>query len=364
MITKVCSKCKKEKLILEFTKKSKDKIGHLCKSCFNTYNNKRRKEIRLRNPKKIWWLGLPIPNVIPGYKGCTKCLQIKPINQFSKCKENQDGFHHFCKLCAKKYMEHYTIKIQTPLESKTCKRCGKTKRINEFVKSNSNKDGYRNICKDCMNEYHSINGYGKRKNRKQYLGIGTLLANTIPGYRSCTRCMEIKPIDQFPKTTQKTTGVSSWCLSCMSEVHLQIKEERPDDVKVMWKKAGRKYSQTPKGRISIKRGNHMRKSRAKALQSVANVTVQDIELLLKQQKNNCAICGKPFTESNPYTIDHIFPLSKGGELVIENIQLAHRSCNSSKGDKIDKSKIITHVYLNKLKKESISFPAISECPQP
>ena len=55
----------------------------------------------------------------------------------------------------------------------------------------------------------------------------------------------------------------------------------------------------------------------------------------------CAICGKPVYFSLKYphplsaTIDHIIPISKGGHPSdINNLQLAHRSCNRQKSDKI------------------------------
>ena len=37
---------------------------------------------------------------------------------------------------------------------------------------------------------------------------------------------------------------------------------------------------------------------------------------------------------NGYAIDHVYPLAKGGSNDIDNLTMACRSCNSSKGDKI------------------------------
>ena len=54
----------------------------------------------------------------------------------------------------------------------------------------------------------------------------------------------------------------------------------------------------------------------------------------------CGICGRPVDFSLKYphplsaTIDHIIPVSKGGHPSdIENMQLAHFSCNRQKSDK-------------------------------
>ncbi len=61
--------------------------------------------------------------------------------------------------------------------------------------------------------------------------------------------------------------------------------------------------------------------------------------------NVCALCGKPVDFSLKWpdpmsaTIDHIIPVSKGGSPdAIENMQLAHLSCNRVKGDAIPKKR--------------------------
>lgn len=58
-------------------------------------------------------------------------------------------------------------------------------------------------------------------------------------------------------------------------------------------------------------------------------------------ENICGICGKPVNKKLEYpdpmsaVIDHIIPVSKGGHpSAIENLQLAHWSCNRQKSDKL------------------------------
>lgn len=55
----------------------------------------------------------------------------------------------------------------------------------------------------------------------------------------------------------------------------------------------------------------------------------------------CGICGKPVNKKlkppDPMSpvIDHMIPVSKGGHpSAIENLQLAHRTCNRQKSDKM------------------------------
>ena len=64
----------------------------------------------------------------------------------------------------------------------------------------------------------------------------------------------------------------------------------------------------------------------------------------------CGICGKPVDMSIKYPhplapcIDHVIPVVKGGHPSdIENLQLAHWTCNRQKSDKLIEKKDITNV---------------------
>lgn len=43
----------------------------------------------------------------------------------------------------------------------------------------------------------------------------------------------------------------------------------------------------------------------------------------------CGICGKPIATGDA-EVDHILPVARGGSNALDNLQLAHRSCNRSK----------------------------------
>ena len=53
----------------------------------------------------------------------------------------------------------------------------------------------------------------------------------------------------------------------------------------------------------------------------------------KTQKGKCNGCGVQFPDPRHFHVDHIYPKSKGGAMVLENLQLLCGSCNSIKGDR-------------------------------
>lgn len=74
--------------------------------------------------------------------------------------------------------------------------------------------------------------------------------------------------------------------------------------------------------------------------------------IIYAQQTNCAICGRPVDFSKVFpdpwsaTLDHIIPISKGGDpAAIENLQLAHLQCNRQKASKL---------YQPQLKEKSVS----------
>jgi RNA-directed DNA polymerase len=53
-------------------------------------------------------------------------------------------------------------------------------------------------------------------------------------------------------------------------------------------------------------------------------------MLLKKQKGKCNLCGLRFMDEDILEIDHIIPLSMGGNKNISNLQILHRHCHDQK----------------------------------
>ena len=76
----------------------------------------------------------------------------------------------------------------------------------------------------------------------------------------------------------------------------------------------------------------------------------------------CGICGKPVDKSLRYphplspTIDHIIPIIKGGHpSEMDNLQLAHFTCNRAKSDRLMESKSAEEIQINRDLPQSINW---------
>jgi len=66
------------------------------------------------------------------------------------------------------------------------------------------------------------------------------------------------------------------------------------------------------------------------LRMYANNYCRDMRKILIKENTMCNFC---FTVDN-LTIDHIIPISKGGENEMENLQVLCKKCNRAKSDKV------------------------------
>lgn len=144
----------------------------------------------------------------------------------------------------------------------------------------------------------------------------------------CTKCKAIKPVKDFYKSTYLKSGYASQCKACMRLSSLmrqrRYKEENPVEYRKKHLRRQKKYLKSKKGNRSesFKKKEVARqrqyKDRRRGIEhdiEYASIVINDI----------CSYCDKP-SES----IDHIIPVSKGGNGTSENLTGACRSCNSGK----------------------------------
>ena len=101
---------------------------------------------------------------IPDSRRCTKCGEIKPLDEFSKAPKGKYGRKASCKECdAARVKAAYVPRPHqrrrgpfTGDEMKTCRRCGESKPLREFSLSRKETETqnavYRSDCKVCCSE--------------------------------------------------------------------------------------------------------------------------------------------------------------------------------------------------------------------
>jgi hypothetical protein len=102
--------------------------------------------------------------VIDGHKGCSRCLEIKPISEFCKNSRVQSGLHSYCNSCKTiLYLELKSRKLngENFVTEKKCKICDEVKPRESFTVCAST-DGLFPYCKTC---------YNKISNKRYYDGL-------------------------------------------------------------------------------------------------------------------------------------------------------------------------------------------------
>jgi 5-methylcytosine-specific restriction endonuclease McrA len=174
-------------------------------------------------------------------------------------------------------------------------------------------------------------------------------------FKRCSKCLKEYPAttEYFYKHKKYKFGVYFMCKSCqklmtddwrsrnkerMLETSKKYYEENKFDVLNRHKK----YYDKNKDVLNEQKKEYYTKNkdyfyektksrRAKKLNATGKYTKEDVLNLLIKQNYKCKYCGCDIKEY--YEVDHIIPLSKGGSNWPDNLCIACRYCNRSKGNK-------------------------------
>lgn len=167
---------------------------------------------------------------------------------------------------------------------KTCRVCGEEKPLSEYTKSKGNRDGHVTICKPCdrakaaaYRESHPTQwGEWYAVNRERYLATPR---HRTPAQRAAA------------KRSQRERNRDRWREKRRSEKH----------------------------------------AREAKLRGVERETVL-LSVLIERDGARCQICGRT-QGADEWTVDHVLPVSRGGAHTYVNCRLAHRSCNTRRGNR-------------------------------
>ncbi len=132
--------------------------------------------------------------------------------------------------------------------------------------------------------------------------------------KRCTNCWIIKPTVKFSKDCRRPSGLQSWCKECRNE-------------------SSRKYYLSKQGSTY---------NRRKHLKTRFNITLEQYDKMLEDQKEVCMICGGTNADGRRLYVDHDHETGKIRGLLCF-------SCNRLLGDALDDVKILKNAtqYLRK-----------------
>lgn len=91
-------------------------------------------------------------------------------------------------------------------------------------------------------------------------------------------------------------------------------------------------------KAALQNSEEMRKKRARS-----QMTDKLRYTILKRDGFRCVLCGRGSDDGAQLEVDHIFPVSKGGKTVPENLRTLCKECNRGKRDEIEETPAVTEI---------------------
>lgn len=229
------------------------------------------------------------------------------------------------------------------MKIKVCGRCKIEKPITEFHKKKSSKDGHYTYCKSCKNlddkRYREDNKdkVSARKSVYHQLNKENINAKRRIDYQNNKEMINELRKDRDREYREKNKEV-------LRERHRLWRESNPDRLKEHRDRSNQ--SEGHKIRVKIyKMSERGRQTNYKSLIKRRSVkhkvafTPHERREILDRDNWTCQMCGQSVHDTNENDeykahIDHIIPISKGGNSDPSNLQILCRTCNLSKSNKI------------------------------
>lgn len=102
------------------------------------------------------------------------------------------------------------------MSAKACTKCREVKRLEDFHRDRSRPDGHMSRCAACC----------RGEARDRYRNAHPKAAPS-PGHKTCTRCQHERPLADFGKRTDSRDGHKSWCRPCAAERRRELRTPEP-----------------------------------------------------------------------------------------------------------------------------------------
>ena len=225
--------------------------------------------------------------------------------------------------------------MNTSVESKVCSKCKEVKLLEEFYKSKDSKDGHQYKCKTCERKYYQADIEKKKEYSARYR------ADNSEKCKVCHKCKEVKLLDNFSKSKASKDGHQPKCRTCVKSYKdanvKKIKEyqakwcaDNSEEIKDYQAKYQAKYQKTHPEKCRAKTN----KRRAHKLLAIPSwLTKEDYQVMESINKEADRLTQETGVK---YEVDHIHPLQ--GKLICgfhcpSNLQILTKSENCSKGNR-------------------------------
>lgn len=144
--------------------------------------------------------------------------------------------------------------------------------------------------------------------------------------KTCSTCKKSKIVDEFNKNKAQKDGYNNECRLCQKIRGINYRDRNSR------KEYFQNYQERQNMLIREKRKldpewAKRRDQQTNGRKREAPMTQESLGYL-DIMNTFCSYCGEPAT-----TVDHVFPIARGGDSHWLNLAPACKSCNSSKGDK-------------------------------
>lgn len=210
--------------------------------------------------------------------------------------------------------------------SKTCGRCKQLKAFSEFQKHKSLKFGLQSWCKVCI-------AFRQANKSERVLNKPTATE------KWCNRCKQYKVFASFGKHKTLPLGLTHWCSVCITQsnatIYLGGNQQRRQNYyqahKAQHRINTKQWKKNNPERVQISSVASRQRRATRILTCAVNDFTADEWVDRLREFNYC--CAYCHTDLGKLQIEHMQPISRGGNHTLSNIVPACKECNLRKSTK-------------------------------
>lgn len=228
------------------------------------------------------------------------------------------------------------------VKMKRCTKCGEEKEVTaeHFGREKKNKDGYSGMCRPCR----------RLRDNQLYQENKEVVKQRYEANKEAKKQYYQKNKDAICARQKEYRGANKELINKQNKKYYEDNKSKINKRSREWggrnkeaiAKKDKLYREKNKEYIFIKKKHYreenpekfriFRQSRRTKQKSLpATLTNEQWQFIREHFNETCAYCG---TQDVKLTIEHFIPVSRLGELTINNVLPVCSSCNSSKGNKL------------------------------